>query len=252
MNAVDTIRKAIFSLQDLTADIIVSDSGSTDGTIQVIKDTGVTTIEREWKGYGANKNAAGALARHDWLLSLDADEYVLPAFSRFLQALDLQDPHKVYQFKRLNFLGDTPIRYGEWSKDKVTRLFNRTVAAWDDAPVHEQLKQILQSDRIIVVKTEAVICHRTAPDIATYRAKIKKYAVLMADKYFMQGKKISPVKLYLSPLFNFLQNYFLRLGLLDGKAGFEIAVAHAGYTFHKYRLLSALYKKNPNGKNQLQ
>ena len=234
LNAADSIEKAINSVRGLTTDIVVSDSGSTDGTLAKVEAAQVILLEVAWRGYGDNKNEAVTHARYDWILSVDADEFLHPSFTGIIQQTVLDNPLNQYQFRRLNFLGDKPIRFGEWSKDKVIRLYNRTGTAWNNAPVHEEL---VSTGERRIIKSAAIICHRTAPDIATYRIKIKRYAQLMADKYFIQQRKVNLLKLYGSPVINFLQNYIFRLGFLDGKEGWQIAFAHAGYTYQKYRLL---------------
>jgi len=234
LNAGESIGQTIRSLKSITDDIVVSDSGSTDDTKQKVEAAGARLLEIAWTGYGANKNAAGRRAVNDWILSLDADEWVEDDFTVFMSQVILDDPKVQYQFRRLNYLGNKPIRYGEWSRDKVVRLFNRAVTSWDDAPVHEQLRKPAGA---VVLKGDASIRHRTAPNIKSYRIKIMKYAKLMADKNYAQGKTVSLIKLWFSPLFNFIQNYVFRLGILDGAEGWQIAAAHAGYTYEKYRLL---------------
>ncbi|MFT3932062.1 MAG: glycosyltransferase family 2 protein [Chitinophagaceae bacterium] len=240
LNAADTITKAISSLQTITDNIIVADSGSTDGTQDLVAVTNAKLINQPWQGYGPSKNLAGSHAKYNWLLSLDADEYLPDDFTNGLQQLDLQNENQVFQFKRVNFLGKKAIRYGEWSRDKVIRLFNKNTAAWDASPVHEQLTY---EQQVVITKAPMHIYHRTATDIRSYQQKIKRYAKLMAEKNFANNKKVSWAKIYLSPLFNFIQNYILRLGFLDGKEGWQIAMAHAGYTYDKYSLLQELYKK---------
>jgi len=240
LNAADTINRAISSLAPITEDIVVADSGSKDGTQQVVTASNAMLVNQPWQGYGPSKNLAGTHAKHQWLLSLDADEYLPADFINGLSQLDLQNQNQVFQFKRLNFLGNKPIRYGEWSRDKVIRLFNRNTASWNASPVHEQLQY---KENVVLVNAPMYICHRTAADIASYQQKIKKYAALSAQKYFDNGKKISGFKKYFSAGFNFLQNYIFRLGFLDGREGWQIAMAHAGYTYDKYNLLQELYKK---------
>jgi glycosyltransferase involved in cell wall biosynthesis len=245
LNAADTIGRAIASLEGLTSDIVVSDTGSTDGTLQIIAAATVRGIHYNWEGYGANKNLAARHALNEWILSLDADEYLEPGFAQFAATLNLTDNHKVYQFKRLNFLGAKAIRFGEWGNDKVVRLYNRGFTQWDPSPVHEELE--INNRQTILVKTRAAICHRTAPDIQTYRRKLQKYAALMANKYFSRNRKVGILKLYVSPLSNFIHNYLLRMGFLDGKEGWQIAAAHAGYTFNKYRMLMELHRHAKDG-----
>ena len=68
-------------------EIIVVDSGSTDGTADIARPKATRVIVREWPGYSAQKNFAADQATHDWVLSMDADERVTPALAAEIRAL---------------------------------------------------------------------------------------------------------------------------------------------------------------------
>ena len=239
-NAADTIRQAITSVMPLTDDIIVMDSNSTDGTQEKAIAAGARLIRAEWQGYGITKNNGHAAARYDWILSLDADEAADAGLISSIQQIDLSHAQTVYRMKRLNYLGSNAVRFGAWSNDWVTRLFNKQLVQWDDSPVHEQLVFAVQMQTQTL---PGVIHHYTCNSIATYRQKLSNYALLMAEKYAARGKKAGWLKIYLSPVFNFLQNYLLKVGFLDGLAGWQVSLAHAGYTYHKYKLLQNFQRR---------
>ncbi len=119
----------------------------------------------------------------------------------------------------------------------VIRLFNKKNIRWDIAEVHEKLisDMPLTKRRLL-----GLIHHYTSPDIETYKAKLNKYALLAAEKYHRSGKKAFWYKIYLSPVFNFLQNYIFKGGFLDGKEGLQIALAHLSYNYKKYRFLKSM------------
>ncbi len=236
-NAVSTIEKAIRSALTITDDVVVADSGSTDGTIEKIALSPARLVQTEWKGYGNAKNFANTVASNDWILSLDADEYIDEKAIQAIQKLTLTESNVVCTIKRLNYIGKKPIHFGEWSNDIVTRLFNRTNAVWDVSPVHERLITVVPAIKLHLPGT---IHHYTSPDIATYRSKLERYAVLMAEKYNSSGKKAYWHKIYLAPVVSFIHNYVLRGGFLDGKEGFQIAMAHSWYVHKKYVLLKVM------------
>ena len=239
-NAARTVEQTVASARALTDDVVVVDSGSTDGTQAQAEGAGARIIHSDWLGYGATKNKGNKEARHDWILSLDADEVLSKELITSIGSIDWSDTAAVYTLKRLNYFGAQPIRYGEWRNDWVDRLFNRTIVEWDTAPVHENLV-IPKSAEII--KLKGVLHHYTASSIEAYSKKLDHYAQLMAERYYARGKQSSPLKIYGSPVFSFLKYYLFQLGLLDKKSGWQIAKAHALYTYKKYKELKELSER---------
>lgn len=236
-NEAGIIGRTLNSLQGLTDDIIVYDNGSTDNTIEVVRQFAIQLHQGSWEGFGKTKNKANALAKYDWILSLDADEALDEELKQSLLALPLDNSKLLYQVKYKNFLGNKYLKHGEWGNDKHTRLFNRKAVSWDDAPVHEQL--IIPADAVTNT-LKGYIHHYTMKDIKDYAAKMVNYAILNAEKYFQQGKKASWLKLRMAPGFSFFSNYILKAGFLDGHTGYVCAKMTAYYTFLKYARLKEL------------
>jgi glycosyltransferase involved in cell wall biosynthesis len=238
-NEAGIIGTTLESLQSLTDDIIVYDSGSDDNTAAVARQFPVRVFEGEWEGFGKTKNKAVSLARYDWILSLDADESVGDDLKENLLSLPLDNENIIYKMKFKNFFGDKWLKYGEWGNDWHMRLFNRRQVNWDNAPVHEKL---VFNKGITITSLSGYVLHYTATDIKKYELKMMKYAALNAKKYFEQGKKTGLFKKYFSAIFSFIQNYIFRAGFLDGIAGYRCAMLTAKYTFNKYKTLEQLLK----------
>jgi len=239
-NEAHIIGKVIAAAFRFTDDVVVVDSGSTDGTQQIVSTTGARLLETHWEGYGPNKNKGVAMAKYDWILSIDADEIVDDTLAKQLQTLTLIDKTIVYNILFRAFLGDQIIRYGEWANDAHIRLYNRNHTGWDEAPVHEAL-QLPPSTKVVTLK--GYIHHYTSRNIEDFALKTVNYAMLNALKYHQQGKKASWIKCRVAPAFSFLKNYLLRLGFLDGEAGFTVAKMNAWYTWLKYIRLRELNKR---------
>lgn len=239
-NVESTIAKAIGSALAITDDVVVADTGSTDSTVEIIKETKAKLYQFDWIGYGASKNKANLLAKNDWIFSLDADEVIDETLAESLRKVDLEDETVTGVVKRLSYIGPKPIRHGEWGNDKVVRLFNRKNAEWDVSPVHERL---IQKRVGKAVTLRGVIHHFTAETVLSQKLKMEKYARLMAEKYFDKGKEAAWYKPYLSPAVSFLVNYLGKAGFLDGKEGFQLALANAWYTSRKYELLKQRQSK---------
>jgi glycosyltransferase involved in cell wall biosynthesis len=234
------IGNTLQSLEGLTSDIVIVDSGSTDDTLAICKRYNATILEPGWNGYGANKNKGIDVAKHDWILNLDADEAVDEELKRSINALTLANPNEVFEMQFRNYFMGKRIRYGEWGSDKHIRLFNRTRIKWNEAAVHENL---IMAPRSSVSLLKGSILHHTVHSLEEYEAKTVAYAKLNAQKYFEQGKQSNIFRQYLSPVFSIIQNYVFRMGFLDGKEGWLIARTTARYTFLKYAYLKELNKR---------
>ncbi len=236
-NEAEIIGRILQSLEGLTDDIIVYDTGSTDATLEIVRLYQVSLHQGPWEGFGKTKQKSTVLAKYDWVLSLDADEAIDGELKNSLLALQLINEKIVYEMRYKNFFGDKHLKYGEWGNDKHIRLFNRKQVNWDATPVHEKL--VIPAGTKII-RLPGYILHRTMKDIKDYAAKMVNYAIMNAEKYHRQGKKAFWFKIRLAPGFNFFMHYFIKLGFLDGHAGYICAKMTAHYTFLKYIRLKEL------------
>jgi glycosyltransferase involved in cell wall biosynthesis len=238
-NEVNAIDRLLQSVRSVTDDIVVYDNGSTDGTVALLQDAGVHLHQGPWLGFGKTKREAVALAKHDWILSLDADESLDEKLQQELEALDLENEKEVFDIPFKNFLGNRHLKWGEWGGDHHIRLFNRKQVNWNDAVVHEEL--LFPKDTNIK-KLKGSILHHTMKDMADYSHKMVQYALLNAEKYFAQGKRSGFIKTRVSPALGFFIHYIVQLGFLDGWQGYTAARMTAFYTFLKYARLQELWE----------
>jgi glycosyltransferase involved in cell wall biosynthesis len=238
-NEAHIIGRTLEAVQGFTDDVVVVDSGSTDGTQQLVLAKGARLLETSWDGYGPNKNKGVALAKHDWILSIDADEIVSEELAQQLKTIVLNDTSAVCNIRFRAFLGDTMIRYGEWANDAHIRLYNRLHTGWNEAQVHESLQLPPNTKQLTL---NGYIHHYTSRDLNDFATKTVNYAMLNALKYHRQGKKAGWIKCRVAPAFSFINNYLLRLGFLDGEAGYNVAKMNAWYTWLKYTRLRELNK----------
>lgn len=204
-------------------EIVVVDSGSTDGTQALAERHGARVIQQDWLGFGPQKQFAVEAARHDWVLCLDADERVTPALQMAIEsALEIGQnsastaaaPH-AYRFPRCNrFLGRY-LKHGEGYPDWSLRLFNRRHARWSDDAVHEKVV----CDGPTGTLTGDLL-HDSAESLSSYLTKQNRYTSLAADMALAAGKRSSVGRVALSPLVRFIKFYFVRQGFRDGLPGF--------------------------------
>ena len=238
-NEAINIADCINAAKLITNDIIVVDSGSTDGTVEIAKKSAINLIETVWTGYGAARNMASDAAKNDWILAIDADERITPSLVQSIERIKNLDNSTIYGFKRMNFFLGKKMRFGNWGRDKSYRLYNKHFISWDNSPVHESL---IGTD----IKKQFInghIEHYPVRKLAENEAKMYKYARLNATNYFEKGKKPTLIKRYLSPLSDFIKSYIIMLGILDGKEGFIVSYSNARYTYLKYKYLLEMKAK---------
>lgn len=239
-DAADKIGRLLQSLQGLTDDVIVCDTGSSDDTIGISRHAGANVHSIPWEGYGKSKNRAIGFARYDWILSLDSDEKIDAQLYEQLKQWQPGDVHTVHQVLWKNFFGTQWIRYSDWGSSWKNRLFHKYTVHWDDAIAHED---VTCSQPLKFVKFNGYLDHYTFKDTREYASKMVHSAMITAQKYHSKGKKASLLKIVFSPWYSFFKTYFLKLGFLDGYKGWIIAVTTSYYTFIKYVRLRELNKQ---------
>ncbi|HEX4332893.1 MAG TPA: glycosyltransferase family 2 protein [Usitatibacter sp.] len=214
---------------------LVLDSGSTDDTIAVARAHGARVETGEWLGFGRQKQHAVGLARHDWVLCLDADERVSERLESSIREAMAGPRYHAWRMTRRNrFLGRW-LAHGEGYPDWTLRFFHRAHASWSNDEVHEAVLTTAEVGRL-----EGDLLHESADDIATYVAKQNRYTTLHAQALYEQGVRAGYWRLVASPVVRFLKFYFLRLGLLDGGAGFAHIAIGCNSAFLKYLKLIEL------------
>lgn len=224
-------------------EILVVDSGSTDATREIAESSGAKVLTREWLGFARQKQFAAESAAHEWIFSLDADERVsdeLKTEVLQLKTLSETDLAAGYRVPRLSFYMNRAVKHGGWYPDWQMRFFNRKNGAWSDALVHESFK--LKSGAS-GGKLSGDILHYSFESAAHHNRMIaERYAPLAARQMFERGRTTSKLKIATAGLAAFLQTYFLKLGFLDGLAGFCIARFAAHHAFLKNILLWELHR----------
>ena len=218
-------------------EILVVDSGSADDTVAIAERHGARVEQKEWLGFGRQKQHAVSIARNDWVLCLDADERVSEPLARSIRAALASRRYQAYRVARRNrFLGRW-LGHGEGYPDWTVRLFNRAHASWSNDEVHEAVLTTAEVGRL-----DGDLMHDSAEDIAAYMVKQNRYTTLHAEALYSQGVRASYWRLLASPLTRFVKFYFLRLGFLDGGRGFAHIAIGCSNTFQKYLKLIELQK----------
>lgn len=221
-------------------DIVVLDCGSNDGTQSLARGLGARVIEGDWLGYGAQKHKAVGLARHDWVLCLDADERVSAPLRHAIEAA-LAGPkpaHMAWRMARSNRFMGRFLRHGEGYPDWSVRLFHRAHARWSDDPVHEK---VLTDAPVGTLAGD--LLHESAESLDAYLSKQNRYTTLQAEQLAAAGRGAGWARIALSPLARWVKFYVLRRGFLDGVPGLVHIAIGCFNSMMKYAKLRALAKK---------
>jgi len=211
-------------------EVLVVDSGSTDGTVDLARAKGARVVVREWPGYSTQKNFAAASASHEWILSVDADERVTPELAAEVRELLAKGPDAAgYRVRRVTHYLGRWIRTTDWYPDYQLRLYDRRAGAWNGRPIHESVE--LHEGEPSTLRGE--LQHYAYRDIAHHLRTIDAYTTLAADHSHEQGRRTSPVAMALHAWFAFVRNYILRGGFRDGGPGLIISILNSYYVFLK-------------------
>ncbi|MCC5916491.1 MAG: glycosyltransferase family 2 protein [Cryomorphaceae bacterium] len=205
-------------------EILVVDSFSTDGTLELAKKYGARIIQREY-GYSADqKNWAIPQAKNEWIVLLDADEWLSEELQMEIKNVVASNPSDDgFWIKRENIFMGRRMRFGQWRGDKVIRLFHRDRCRYEDKRVHAEI--ICEGSTGLL---KGKISHDTYRGFSAMIQKADRYTTWKAADR-LTGKKIGWFDLVIKPGFAFFREYFLQLGFLDGYPGF-ISANHSGWT----------------------
>lgn len=214
-------------------EIVVLDSGSTDRTLEIAREfTDKVFVSADWPGFGPQKNRALTHATGDWVLSLDADEWVTAELAEEIQIAIKSETYSAYKIPRLSTFCGTVVRHSGWYPDYVTRLFRRVDARFSSDLVHE---------RVVHEKTEGSLKnplrHASYHDLNEVMNKVVRYSQDGAENRFRRGETTSFLGALVSTFWAFLRTWVLRLGFLDGKTGFMVAVSVAEGTYWRHMRL---------------
>jgi glycosyltransferase involved in cell wall biosynthesis len=223
-------------------EVVVADTGSTDGTQELARLAGARVVPIGWEGFVASRNRALAEAQNDWVLVLDADERVPEALrAEILAVLEKDDPAVAgYRMPRLSHFLGRPVRHGTWYPDLKLRLGRRSRGLRaEGGRVHETLEVDGAVGRLA-----AALVHHPYRDFSDALRKAARYAELGAEDRYERGARGGAVALFGRPLFEFTRSLFVRGGLLDGSVGVSVALLHASSYFLRTAFLLEIERRH--------
>ena len=232
-NIVDCIQSVQFA-----DEIIIFDSGSTDGTPDICRQfTPHVVVTADWPGDGPQKNRALEIATGEWVLCLDADERLTPELAKEIQATVLNAQENAFSIPYRSTYCGRLIRFGDWRGEEHTRLFKRNKAKFTEDIVHCHLK--VEGS---IGKLKEYIIHHPFHHMGALLHKMNDYSTQSAKNHFNRGKKATLWTALSHSIWSFFRGYFLKMGFLDGREGFLLAVSNAEGTYYRYLKLMYLWE----------
>ena len=235
-NEEKNIAAVIENAKQVADEVLIVDSGSTDGTVELAKGLGARVVYRVWDNdFAAQRNFALTQTECDWVLYLDADERMNEELVKAVKNA-ICGSERQYSFQRRAVVCGYIFNYGALKPDKVFRLFPRKQVFWENK-VHERPVSNLAKEQLA---GEAE--HFTYDDWQSWIQKMGKYTDIWATDSFQKGKRTSLLKVVIHTIMGFFKVYFLKYGFLDGLKGLISSFSHCTYTMFKYLKLLELQR----------
>lgn len=215
-------------------EIYLLDSFSEDDTVAIVEREfpSVRVEKRESLGSAAQKNYGMSRASHDWVLVVDADERITPELRDEIDRVLASPKHWAYRIRRRNYVTGKRVRFSGLQRDTVIRLFHRDHARYPNKRVHADL--IVDGS---VGDLRNPMDHYYVRSFEHLARKNLRYGVWGAAQLYRDGSVATLGDVVIRPVWRFLRDYLINLGILDGYRGLFVCVTHAWYTFFKYAKL---------------
>lgn len=210
-------------------EVIVLDSGSTDGTAALAEAAGAKVVVTDWPGYGPQNNRGIDMATGDWFFSLDADERITPELAAEIRAAIEKDDCDGFRVPRISMYCGRFIRHGGWRPDYTWRLARAGQARFTEHYLHAHLEVRGRKGTL----RESIV-HYSFRTMESVLEKMDRYSSAGARDAAERGRKGSLWRAVTHGLWAFIRTYVLRLGFLDGRWGFMLAVSNAEGTYYRY------------------
>ncbi|NQX92009.1 MAG: glycosyltransferase family 2 protein [Flavobacteriales bacterium] len=237
-NEEKNIQRCIDSVKGIASEVLIVDSFSKDQTESIATKAGARFIQRPFEGHIEQKNYAWQQAKHEWILSLDADEALTPELAESIQNAITSPEADGYKMNRLTYYCGHWVKHSGWYPDTKLRLFKKNKGAWGGVNPHDKFE--LNDRKAPVPHLQGDILHYSYYTKEDHFKQIEYFSKIAATELHQKGVSKPTIMIYLKVIAQFFKNYFLKTGFLDGKTGWLIATRSAFATYRKYTILKEL------------
>lgn len=239
-NEEKNIERCLKSLLGVVDEIIVLDSFSIDNTEAICKKYNIRFEKHIFDGHIEQKNRVMNMAKHDYVLSLDADEFLSEELKKSILQEKKSLDYDAYSFNRLNYFCGKKIKHGGWYPDRKIRFWNKNVGKWRGENPHDK---VVLNKNTTLKHLDGDLNHYSFHSISQHVEQINKFSEIKAKIDFQKNKKANIFRIFFKPFVKFIIIYFLKLGFLDGFYGYVIAKNSAHFNFLRYVKLKNFQKK---------
>ena len=248
-NGIETLPDTLDTLRNFE-EVLIYDNGPTPGLSALCAEFQNVRIEiGEFMGFGPTRNHAASLARHDWIFAIDADEYLDQDLQSTLKSLSLNQKNIAYQLRRNNYYLGRKLHFGSHASDKITRLYHKDYAKFNNSMVHE--KVVALSQKLKIQAIPGCLVHNPISSLYESIQKMNLYTEIQVNTQY--PPPASSLQATGHALWGFFRSYVLFLGMFDGWRGLACAVGEANGRFYKYMKrvahhdLATINSKNDSG-----
>ncbi len=222
------IGRCLQSVQGIADEVFVLDSFSTDRTVEIARSFGARVERHPFSSYANQRRRMFELASHDWILTLDADEYLSEELKTSIVNARPGKLVDAYTSNRRSKIGNKWLAHGSWYPDRKIRMFDRRKVKVEGFDVHESIEP---NPEARVAHLSGDLMHLADESLHTRYQKVNRYSTKAAEGLFQKGRKGSWLRICIKPCVRFISVYFIRLGLLDGFYGYAVARSEAHYVW---------------------
>jgi len=227
-NEEENIAKCLGSIHGWADEILVVDDESTDNTVKVAQQYADRILHKRMDNEGIHRNWAYAQAKNEWVLSLDADEYVTSELKEEITEELKDTKYQAFSLPLRNFIGSYQVRYSGWYPANKLRMFQKRKFKYEEVEVHPRV--FLDGDCKKLTKD---IVHKGYPDFEHFLASLNRQTTLEARKWIQTGRNMSLGRALWRTFDRFPRSYLRKKGYKDGFIGFMI-----GFFASLYQIIS--------------